>query len=449
GRNMMLCVNTTTRREFLAGTASPLLAAGDTRPNIVFILSDDHHYQCVGAAGNPNIRTPNLDRLASRGVFFTNGQISTPQCCPSRGILLSGLETYQSGLISNGQTSFRPGHPPTVPEKLRASGYDTLLIGKWHIRNQPRECGFSRAPLWLRGGSSRYQDPQLAHGLDSKPEQTPGHITDLFTDAAVDVVRNAKQPFFLWLAYNAPHTPWYAAPRYRELYEGRSPETLAPPAHPKSAKPFDWVTYYSVISHLDEGIGRVIGEIDARRLWDNTYVFFLGDNGFMCGTKDWNGKVVPWEESIRVPYLAAGGKVRRGVRSGAAVTSIDLPATWLDLAGVTASYKLAGRSIAPVLKAGRRDPEAGFSVWADGRPEALAVGTAVEPYRLVRTGTHKLIVWESGRQALYDLRQDPGENRDLSAERASAETLSRLRGLLAARMKETDDPAAGWLVRRS
>jgi arylsulfatase A-like enzyme len=428
-----------------AGAAS-LAPAAEARPNIVFIVSDDHHYQCFGAAGNPNIRTPQLDRLASRGVLFTDAVISTAQCCPSRGILLSGLETYQSGLLSNGQTQFRSDHPPTVIEQMRGAGYDTVLVGKWHIRNQPRECGFARAPLWLPGGGSRYQDPQLSHGIDSKPEPTPGHITDLFTDAAIDVVRTAKQPLFLWLAYNAPHTPWYAAPRYREMYEGRPPEMLAPPVHPASAKPFDWLTYYSVISHLDEAIGRVVSEVDARKLWENTYIFFLGDNGFMCGTRGWNGKVVPWEESVRVPFCAAGAGIRRRVRSDAAVTSIDLPATWLDLGGVRPAYKLSGRSMTRLLRTGAGGPQAAFSVWADGRPEALTPNRAVEPYRLVRTASHKLILWESGRQALYDVRKDPGEDRDLVAEPGSARIVADLRALLAVRMKDTNDPAAAWVA---
>jgi arylsulfatase A-like enzyme len=437
-------VTTSTRREFLSAGAAPLLPAADARPNIIFIVSDDHHHQCFGAAGNPNIRTPHLDRLASRGVLFTDAVISTPQCCPSRGILLSGLETHQSGLLSNGQTQFRPDHPPTVIEQVRASGYDTVLVGKWHISNQPRECGFARAPLWLSGGGSRYQDPLLSHGLDSKPEPTPGHITDLFTDAAVDVLRTAKQPFFLWLAYNAPHTPWYAAPRYREMYEGRPAETLGPPVHPKSAKPFDWVSYYSVITHLDEAVGRVVSEVDARRLWDNTCIFFLGDNGFMCGTKGWNGKVVPWEESVRVPFCAAGARIRRGMRSDAAVSSIDLPATWMELTGVGPAYKLSGRSMTQLLRTGTGGPNAAFSVWADGRAEALTPNRAVEPYRLVRTHTHKLIAWESGRQALYDLRNDPAEDRDILAEPASARVLGTLRELLARRIRATDDPAAAW-----
>jgi arylsulfatase A-like enzyme len=440
-------ISRVTRRQFIAtSSAAPLVAATTRRPNFIFITSDDHHFQCFGAAGNPHIRTPNLDRLASRGILFSNGQISTAQCAPSRGILLTGLETFQSGLLSNGQTHFRQGIEPTVIEQLRRAGYDTTLIGKWHIDNQPKECGFTRAPLWLREGSSKYRDPQLVHGLGGKSEVTPGHITDLFTDAAIDVIRKAPQPFFLWLAYNAPHSPLYAASKYRQEYEAKPAGSLAPPLHPKSAKPFDWPTYYAVITHLDEAVGRLVQELDDRKLWDSTYVFFLGDNGFMCGTKGLNGKVVPWEESVRVPFVAAGAGIARGAKSDAPVSSIDLPATWMDLAGVKPMYKLAGRNLASLLKTGKGGPEAGFSVWADGRPEALTVNQAVEPYRLVRTRNHKLIVWEARKEALYDIRADPIEERDLSAEPASATTLKKLRALLKKRMDETNDPASSWIA---
>jgi arylsulfatase A-like enzyme len=432
------------RRDFTAAAAAPLFAAPRRRPNFVIITSDDHHYQCFGAAGNPHIRTPNLDRLASRGAFFSNAQISTAQCAPSRGVLMSGLETVQSGLLSNGQLSYRDGIGPTVIEQLRRDGYDTALVGKWHIANQPRECGFARAPLWLRAGSSRYQDPPLCRGLDGKPEMTPGHVTDLFSEAGIDVIRGAKQPFVLWLAYTAPHSPLFAAPKYRQFYEGKDVSAVAPPAHPAAAKPFDWITYCAVITHLDEAIGRVVEELDRTGQWENTYVFFLGDNGFMCGTRGLNGKVVPWEESVRVPFCAAGADVKRGAKSDAPVASIDLPATWMELAGLKPAYRLAGRSLTGLLKTGKGGPDAGFTVWADGRPEALTVNQAVEPYRLVRTRTHKLIVWESRRQALYDIRTDPAEEHDLAARPEFAGTLKKLRGLLKQRTEDTHDPAASW-----
>ncbi len=434
-----------TRRSFLASAAAPLAGGAVRRPNFLFIFTDDHHFQCLGAAGNPHIETPNMDRLARRGLLFTNAQISTAQCCPSRGVLLSGLETFQNGLLSNGRTSFRSDLGPTVIEQLRRSGYDTTLVGKWHISNPPAACGFSRAPLWLRGGGSVYRDPELCHGLDGKPQKTPGHITELFSNAAIEVIRGAKAPYFLWLAYNAPHTPWYASDLFEKKYAGRDRAAIAPPAHPKSPKPFDWNRYYAVITELDHHIGRVVTALEAAGQWDNTYIFVLGDNGYMCGARGLSGKVVPWEPSVRVPFIASGAGTVRSRTTDAPAASIDLSATWLDLAGVKPAQPLAGRSLRTLLASGSGGPEEGFSVWDDGRPEALAVRRAVEPYRLIRTRRHKLIVWESGKQSCFDIVRDIGEERDLIADPASREIVARLRQRLEARMRETNDHAIAWL----
>ncbi|MBL8241620.1 MAG: sulfatase-like hydrolase/transferase, partial [Bryobacterales bacterium] len=369
------------RRQFLAAAA----LQSSPRPNIVFLCSDDHHYQCLGANGNPYIATPNLDKLAARGVNFTQGIISTPQCAPSRGILLSGLETYQSGLLSNGAIRFKPGLGPTIVEQLRRGGYATHLVGKWHIDDLPAACGFSHAPLWLRGGGSKYIDPALRRGLDGKDEPTPGHITELFSDAAINVIRAAAGPYLLWLTYNAPHSPWSAPDQFRP----KNPQP--PPGHPKDAKSFDWSTYYAVISHLDAHIGRVLAAIEAKGQWNNTLIVFLGDNGFLCGTKGLNGKVHPWEESIRVPYIVSGGPVKARGANAAPVASVNLPATFLDYAGVTPAYPLAGTSLKPLLSNQPASHEHAFASWVDPRPEALAIKQAVEPYRLVRTRTYKFI----------------------------------------------------------
>ena len=439
-----MSVGELTRRELLVSTSAAFFAAPEGRPNILFVISDDHHFQCLGAAGNPHIQTPHLDRLASRGVYFTDALISTSQCAPSRGVLLSGLESYQSGLESNGRTAFREGIGPSVVEQMRRAGYETTLVGKWHIQPKPDTCGFAKAPLWLPGAASPYRDPVLWRGFTEQGERTPGHITELFTDAAIDCIRTARQPFLLWLAYNAPHTPWYVDAKYKKPYEGRK-EQLAPPAHPKGGGQFDWETYYAVITHLDEAVGRVIGAVEKAGLWENTLIVFLGDNGYLCGTKGLQGKVEAWEESIRVPFLASGGPVRAKGKLDSPVASVDLPATFLDYAGVKPAHTLAGRSLRPELNTGRSQREVAFSVWNDGRPEALLVRRSVEPYRVVRTRTHKYILWESKKQALFDLRADPGEDQNLAAQASQAKLLSRMRDLLAERMRETSDPGQAWL----
>jgi arylsulfatase A-like enzyme len=420
------------RRQFLASLAAQ--PAG--RPNIVFLCSDDHHYQCLGAAGNPYIATPKLDELAAGGVHFTQGIVSTSQCAPSRGILLSGLETYQSGLLSNGALRFSPAVGPTVVEQLRRAGYATHLVGKWHIDSMPGACGFTQAPLWLRGGGSKYINPLLRKGLDGADTATAGHITELFTDAAIQVIRQSSKPYLLWLTYNAPHSPWTALDEFKP----KNPQP--PPAHPADARKFDWATYYAVIAHMDAQIGRVLRALRESGQWANTLVVFLGDNGFLCGTKGLNGKVYPWEESIRVPYIAGGGVVRARGASSAPVASIDLPATFLDYAGVKPAYKLSGASLRPILSGARDSREHAFATWADGRPEGLTTGVAVEPYRLVRTRFYKYILWQSGKEALYDLEQDPGET--VNRISANPQVAAELRGALAERMEAAGDPARAW-----
>lgn len=435
------------RREFLASTVAVLGAGTATGDNLnfLFILSDDHHFQCLGAAGNPNIRTPNLDRLSSDGVLFTNAIISTSQCAPSRGVLLSGQECFRNGVRSNGALSFRSDLGPTAIEQLRAAGYDTGLIGKWHIETPPDRCGFSQAPLWLPEGGSRYIDPKLRKGLAGSSETARGHITDLFTNAANQYLERAHTPFFLWLAYNAPHTPWEAPPEYRAPYEGKDWREIAPPIHPANAARFDWPSYYSVITHLDAAVGRLIATLRRTGLWDNTVVVFLGDNGYMCKSKGVDGKVVPWEESVRVPCIAAGGPVKTLGKRDDCIASVDLPTTWLDMAGVKPRGRLMGRSVSKLLASGTGSFNEAFTVWDDGRPEALLPPRAVEPFRLIRTRRHKLIVWKSGRQSLYDIVADPQEEHDLIGNNAQVAVLSKLRSRLAARMQQTNDPARAWL----
>lgn len=451
------------RRQFVPLLSAPLFAQ-NRKPNIILTVSDDHHWQCLGAAGNPHIQTPNLDKLAGRGVLFTNGIISTPQCAPSRGILLSGQESYQTGLDCNDHTGFRAFRGATVVEQLRRSGYETNLVGKWHIHPSPKECGFTKAPAWLRPGSSQYMDPPLRRGLEATSDvPNSGHITDIFSDAAAQVIRQARQPYLLWLAYNAPHTPWTASERYRKLYAGRNAQ-IAPPAHPKpTAAPrapmakksgpggrrpdgaFNWETYYAVISELDAGIGRVVEAVEKSGQWDNTLILFVGDNGYLCGSKGLQGKVYPWEESVRIPFIAAGGLIARAAKSDAAVASVDVPATMLDVAGIRSSHKLSGSSLRAAFTGGKFARDAAFASWNDGRPEALVVRVAVEPYRLVRTPTHKYIVWESKKEALFDLTADPFEEKNLASDAAYSEVLKRMRNRLRARMKETSDPASAWL----
>jgi arylsulfatase A-like enzyme len=196
---------------------------------------------------------------------------------------------------------------------------------------------------------------------------------------------------------------------------------------------------------MDAGIGRVVDAVDKSDQWSNTLILFAGDNGYLCGSKGLQGKVFPWEESIRVPMLASGGLVRKAAKSDAPVASIDISATMLDVAGIRPTHRLSGTSLRPAWSGGKFGRDASFSSWNDGRPEALVAGFPVEPYRAVRTPAWKYIVWESKKEALFDLKADPFEEKNLAAEPAHAGALRAMKERLRSRMKETSDHAAAWL----
>ncbi len=447
------------RREALAamvgGVAQALAPApAAARPNILFLFSDDHHYQALGAAGNPAIRTPSLDRLAERGVLFENATVATPQCCPSRGTLLSGRYTHQSGLLSNGRRNFRPGLGPLTVAQLSQAGYHSALIGKWHVQPRPADCGFTEVRAWLPGGASRYTDPALAHGPDGRPEPVKGYITDIFADDAIRFLEEKrKAPFFLWLAFNAPHAPLLPEDYTAEelgMYGGRPEEELAPPAHGRWETKFNWAIYYTAVTRLDRAIGRIVAALERTGQAANTVIFFLGDNGFLCGAHNQQGKVLAWEESVRVPLVACGPGIQAGVRSDAPVSSIDLPVSWLEMAGVRVPREFAGQSLLPLLgdgglkaATGKVAREEAFCEWDDGQPGALAAPTrVVEPYRQVRTRTHKYVLFESRREELYAFREDPQERANLAgrAPAVQRDLEARLRRWIEA----TADRARDW-----
>jgi arylsulfatase A-like enzyme len=295
------------------------------RPNIVFILSDDHRWDGLGAAGNAEIRTPHLDRFCGQAVHFINGAVAVPQCCPSRAVLLTGLFPHQNGYFSNKSWTKDAGNGfsrPTAIELLRDAGYETALIGKWHIRPPPWKVGFSEVRTWMPQGADAYVDAKLAKGKSDKVDEFSGHVTEVFSTDAIRFLRKREetpeQPFFLWLAYTAPHTPQKPVPeRCCEPYY-RLPAAHCPPGFPEGEKKTGpWAQYYGAITHLDEQLGRVLEAIDGGVLKENTVVIFLGDNGWMMGSHGRFGKNLPDDESTRVPFGWRRASIcrRRGWRS--------------------------------------------------------------------------------------------------------------------------------------
>lgn len=196
----------------LAPAFSQEKPAAGTRPNIVFITSDDHRWDGLGAAGNPAVKTPNLDRLAGQGILFRQATTHVSQCMPSRATLLTGLAVHQHGVLSHEHLDHHPIKPdawsglPTIPGLLRQAGYTTALVGKWHVTVDPWQSGFSDVRTWLPHGGTLYRDPELARGKSAETSTVKGYTQEIFADDALAFLRDhgKKGPFLLWLAFTAP-----------------------------------------------------------------------------------------------------------------------------------------------------------------------------------------------------------------------------------------------------
>ncbi|HXU32107.1 MAG TPA: sulfatase-like hydrolase/transferase [Thermoanaerobaculia bacterium] len=438
--------------------AAPTPAA--TRPNLLVVLSDDQRWDTLGVAGNPGIVTPVMDRMAREGVYFRQATVSVSQCHPVRASLITGLPAFAHGVYSTRYQE--PGvadtlcRRPTVSSLLREAGYRTVLVGKWHLPTPPGKCGFDDVRTWLPEGGSEFLDPDLVRGraAEAEPEheKVPGFTQEIFADDAVGFLRSQDAqsgPFLLWLGFTAPHTPYEPNPeRIQALYARRSEDELKPPGFPRDVAANDWRHYDEAVSHLDEQLGRVLAALQETGLAERTVVVFLGDNGYMMGERGLggpgsgaDGKQVPYESSLRVPFLLRGPGLPKAVASDLPVSSMDLPPTLLALAGVPVPDAWPGRNLQAAIAGEVRIGEA-FAEWADEKSEKFG-GLA---YRVVRTPRHKLIVWKdrSKRDELYDLKADPAEVHNLVAEPAAQRVLQDLRGRLRAWMERNNDPALGW-----
>jgi arylsulfatase A-like enzyme len=442
-------------RKAIAGLALSLFLAGGAwaaeRPNIVFITSDDHRWDALGAAGNRAVHTPALDRLAADGVYFRQATVHVSQCLPSRATLLTGLTAHQHGALSHQHQ--RPeamrrdawSDRPTLPGLLRQAGYTTVLTGKWHLEADPWRTGFSHVRRWFPLGAPLYKDPLLAQGESREMVEVKGYTQEIFSQDAITFLESPEakaRPFFLWLAFTAPHVPFEPNPPHLEaLYKDKPVADLLPAGFPKDIKMHDWRRYYQAVSALDEQVGRVREAIAKAGLAETTVLVFLGDNGFMMGQRGIGaegaaGKAVPYEASVRVPFLAVGpGLGNLPKVNDLPASTLDLPPTLLALAGVEPPASWPGRNL---LTAKIEDA---FIEWADDEE-----GGRFPPFRMVRTARHKLIVLKDPGKPdeLYDQVSDPAEEKNLIADPAAQEVKKDLEARLRSWLDRTADPAKKW-----
>jgi arylsulfatase A-like enzyme len=408
------------RREFLAAAAATTAQAQVKRPpNIVLVMTDDQGSPDLGAHGNTQLRTPNIDRLAKQSVEFTNF-IVAPLCAPTRASLMTGRYYYRTGVTDTykGQAVMDP-RERTVAEMLRENGYATGIFGKWHLGDcyptRPIDKGFAEALVHLGGGLRQpsapegggdYFDPMLLR--NGRWERAKGYCTDIFTDETIAFIeRHQTRPFFAYLPTNAPHDPYLIDPKYSKPYLDKGlPEKVA--------------NIYGMLENIDENVGRILKKLDDLKLADNTIFIFMTDNGatnsqYTAGLRGLKSSV--YEGGIRSmfywrgPGAAQPGKVER------LAALIDVTPTLLDVCGIKSNVHFDGRSLKPLLQ----KPTAGWSE----RNVFIQIhrGDAPVLYRnfCVRNERWKLMhpvpigqpLPAEIRLELYDLRNDPGEQKNL------------------------------------
>ncbi|MBD3265289.1 sulfatase-like hydrolase/transferase, partial [bacterium] len=330
----------TSRRHFLhtslAGTASlaamPTARAKQQPPNFLFILTDDQRHSALGCAGNPLISTPALDSLAAQGAHFKNAFVTTSICSPSRACCLTGRYGSANGVVTFGNPKLNPNET-TFAHVLKQAGYKTGMVGKWHLGNTPQECGFDYA-AYFKSNGSYYNRKINEHGEQKTAE---GYIEEYNTKMSTRFLRESKQagqPFALFHCTQIPHMnhafEWVAKEETKKQYPinkmplpktwqddlAGKPPYLKTGRNRQQALKYGYDKahnirahfrdYYAAITEMDATLGTLLKKLDDLGMWDNTYIIFMGDNGWFMGEHGFTSKVLPYEESIRVPMILAG-----------------------------------------------------------------------------------------------------------------------------------------------
>jgi arylsulfatase A-like enzyme len=449
-----------------------LLACGQgpaDRPNILFIMTDDHAAHAISAYGGKINRTPHLDQLAKEGVRLDHCFVTNSICTPSRAAILTGKYSHKNGVPVFNRFD---GGQQTVAKLLQAAGYHTGMYGKWHLGSDP--TGFDQ---WkILPGQGLYHDPVFYTATERKKE--PGYCTDLITDFSIDFLdkRPKDKPFFLMCHHKAPHRNWQ--PRadkkakwanievplpetFDDEYTGKSNASreatmrVADHLTPNDLKeqPPEGLTgrdlkiwkyqrymrdYLACVESVDDNIGRLLDHLDRQGLRDNTLVIYTSDQGFFLGDHGWYDKRFMYEESLKMPFLARWpGKIKPGTTSGDMVLNVDFAPTFLAAAGLPVPGDMQGQNALGVLAG--NSPK-GWRTDMYYRYYHYPADHRVQPHIGVRTLTHKLIHFNKIDQwELYDLTTDPREMRNLIHEPEQQAKVKELKERMLALKKELGD----------
>ena len=442
------------------------------RPNILFIMSDDHASMAMSCYGSYRNSTPSIDRIADEGVRLDNCFCTNSICTPSRASILTGLYAHRTGSIV-----FNAPDPRNVtfPQLLRNEGYYTAMIGKWHLYCEP--TGFDRWAVLPSQG--RYFDPVF---VDQGVRRTiPGYVTDVTTDLAIEALeqRPADRPFCMMCHHKAPHDPWESHPRHdhlfpegsigepenlfddyatraravtestqrigseqpgHTLYENETGHIADPDERMRAQYQIYMQRYLRCVTAIDEGVGRLLDYLDEQGLAENTIVVYTSDQGFFLGEHGWYDKRFMYEESLRMPFVMRHpASISPGTTNDKLILNTDFAPTFLDYAGTSPPAQMQGTSFRPLLAGGASDG------WRDAFYYRYYYSHFRTPAHWgIRSMTHKLIYYHASDEwELFDLESDPAEMRNVYGEAENADLVLALKQQLTALQTEVGDVDSG------
>jgi len=399
------------------------LRAAEQRPHILLIVADDLGLADLSCCGAKQVQTPHLDKLFARGMRFTRFYASSSLCSPSRAAMLTGRYpdlVAPPGNLPAGDTKHLVSYAVTLPNALKKAGYRTALIGKWHLGdtspNLPTENGFDEfrgitGPM-VKDYFTHAQQKGTAKGLwhNTTPLALEGHVTDILTGWAVDYIRTMSktgEPFFLYLPYNAPHSPHQAPPAWLARVRSRLPDLSEARAQ-----------YIAQVEHLDDSIGKALAALRVAGQEERSFVIFTSDNGGRPGLTQPHGlrggKNDLYEGGLRVPFCAVWpGRIAPGSQSDRIALGMDLYPTICEAAGVSYDPSINGRSFLPTLLGHSQPEEDRTLIWTVTAGKS-AGADAGRPMYACRRGDWKLVQPAPSKpMQLFHLRDDPGEKTPL------------------------------------
>ena len=450
--------------------AAPARAAGKSKPNLLFIFADDQCYATVRALGNDEIETPNLDRLVRKGTTFTHaynmGSWSGAVCVASRTMLNTGLFLWHANRVYGKTDQEFRQKGRMWAQLLEKGGYETYFTGKWHVRADAEKTFTTVSNV--RPGMPNQTKEGYNRPVEGKPDpwkpwdtefggywKGGKHWSEVVGDDACGYIGRAAKsdkPFFMYLAFNAPHDPRQSPKSYVDHYpldkvrvpqnflpeypykdaigcgKGLRDEKLAPFPRTKYAVKVNRQEYYAIVTHMDAQVGRILDALEASGEAGNTYVFFSADHGLAVGNHGLMGKQNLYDHSVRVPLMVVGPGVPQGKRLDAPVYLQDIMASTLELGGVRKPDWVQFQSLMPLVRGTAAESYDGI------------YGAYLGLQRMVTDDGYKLLLYPKAKKVrLYNLKADPLEMKDLAGEPASAPIIKRLFATLLRLQKETGD----------